>query len=57
MATKKERVYIRVTETQKEKLKEMAQKDNRSLSNYVLTVVENHINKEIMDACERMKRS
>lgn len=46
MGTKKERVYIRVTETQKERLQKMAQKENRSLSNYILTVVENYINKE-----------
>ena len=45
MGTKKERVYIRVTKAQKEGLQEMAQKENRSLSNYILTVVENHINK------------
>jgi len=46
MATKKERVYIRVTETQKEKLQKMAKQDNRSLSNYILTVVESHIERE-----------
>jgi len=46
MGTKKERIYIRVTEKQKVKLQEMAKADNRSLSNYILTVVENHINKE-----------
>ena len=43
MATKKERIYIRVTEKQKVKLQEMAKADNRSLSNYILTVVESHI--------------
>lgn len=46
MGTKKERVYIRVTKAQKERLQEMALKENRSLSNFILTVVENHINKE-----------
>jgi len=43
MATKKERVYIRVTKAQKERLQEMAKQNNRSLSNYILTVVESHI--------------
>lgn len=46
MATKKERVYIRVTKAQKERLQKMAQKENRSLSNYILTVVESHIKEE-----------
>ena len=41
--TKQERVYIRVTKAQKERLQKMAQKENRSLSNYILTVVESHI--------------
>lgn len=43
MITKKERIYIRVTEKQKVKLQEMAKADNRSLSNYILTVIESHI--------------
>lgn len=46
MGTKKERVYIRVTTGQKTKLQEMAKQDNRSLSNYILTVVESHIERE-----------
>ncbi len=46
MGTKKERIYIRTTTEQKNKLQEMAKKDNRTLSNYILTVVESHINKE-----------
>ena len=51
MATKKERIYIRVTEKQKVKLQEMAKADNRSLSNYILTVVESHI-----EGGKKMKR-
>lgn len=51
METKKERIYIRVTEKQKVKLQEMAKADNRSLSNYILTVVESHI-----EGGKKMKR-
>ena len=49
--TKQERVYIRVTKAQKERLQKMAQKENRSLSNYILTVVESHI-----EGGKKMKR-
>lgn len=37
MENKKERIVLRVSEEQKEKMKQAAKKEQRSLSNYILS--------------------
>lgn len=42
----KKQLPVRVDETVLKKLKEFAKKDNRTLSNYVETVLKNYVNRK-----------
>jgi predicted HicB family RNase H-like nuclease len=40
-----ERIGLRITKELKDNLKYMAEKDNRSLSNYIEKILKNHVQK------------
>lgn len=47
MATKTERLYFRCTEELKKKLKEMAKKEHRSVSNYLEKIIAEKMQEEL----------
>lgn len=46
MENKDARIYIRIDQTTKTKIEEKAKKENRSISNYLINLALNDINKD-----------
>ncbi len=55
ISNKNERTTIIISKELKDKLIELANRENRSLSNYILNVLENHINLAMVERMNKLE--